>query len=151
MNLCQYMHLPYINIDTYILIPLPTVCCISGGAVPVLVESLDKPTALPTVTVTRRSRSWSHLCFCGFCGRVKRKIEKTKTAQKKKQTVAKKVAHLAEAEKDSSPSNPCEMTRCAHCPRVFHPQCLQEKVRIGLSNSHNHTLLTLIPFVDKLQ
>ena len=66
-----------------------------GGAVPVLVDSMDRPAAPPSIS-RHRSRAWTHMTFCAFCARSK-----------------------------STDAN--SICKCAHCPRVFHANCMEER------------------------
>ena len=66
-----------------------------GGAVPVLVDSIDVP-AGPAPISRHRSRAWTHMPFCAFCARSK------------------------------STDQNC-ICKCAHCPRVFHTRCMEER------------------------
>ena len=66
-----------------------------GGAVPVLVDSMDRP-APPPVISRHRSRVWTHMNFCAFCAKSK-----------------------------STDLN--SICKCAHCPRVFHTNCMEER------------------------
>lgn len=66
-----------------------------GGAVPVLVDSIDVP-AGPAPISRHRSRAWTHMPFCAFCARSK-----------------------------STDIN--SICKCAHCPRVFHTKCMEER------------------------
>ena len=66
-----------------------------GGAVPVLLDSMDLPAAAAPIS-RHRTRAWTHMPFCAFCARSK-----------------------------STEAN--SICKCAHCPRVFHTNCMDEK------------------------
>jgi hypothetical protein len=66
-----------------------------GGAVPVLVDSIELP-AGPAPISRHRTRAWTHMPFCAFCAR----------------------------SKNTEANSIC---KCAHCPRVFHTDCMEER------------------------
>merc|ERR1711871_560017 len=83
-----------------------------GGSVPMLAENVDMPsTTAAVVAPERRTRDWSHQCFCVLCGKGQsvRPSEKVNVIQ-----------------------------NCGHCPRAFHVGCLTQ---YGLQHTGKGTFI----------